>query len=88
MSYSAFLLVPADRSSGLHAVVNVLGGHPLLGVLAVLVTCVAFFTLEFLRLTGARRWSSYSSIIKRIAVIALILSVALMLSRFAAVEGL
>jgi len=79
---------PVSQEYSLREVVDLLGDHPLLGVLAVLTTCVAFFTLECIRLTSVTRWSSYSLMVKRIAIIAAILSVVLMVSRFAAVEGL
>ena len=67
-------------------ILNELGGHPLFGVLTVIVACGAFFTWEYLRLTGAARWSAYLPLVKRIAVIAAILSVVLMVCRFVEVE--
>lgn len=67
-------------------ILNELGGHPLLGVLTVFVACGALFTWEYLRMTGVTRWSAYLPLVKRIAVIAAILSVVLMVCRFVEVE--
>lgn len=69
-----------------HNILHFLGGHPLEGVLAVLVAGVASTIWEYLRLKGAARWLTYLSLVRGVAVIATILSVVLMVSRFILVE--
>lgn len=70
----------------MHAVLNALGGHPLIGVLAVLLAGAAFFVWDYARLAGATRWSAHLTLVRRIAVAAAIVSVVLIVSRFFAVE--
>ncbi|HEV2474305.1 MAG TPA: hypothetical protein VGS41_16630 [Chthonomonadales bacterium] len=67
-------------------ILKALGGYPLYGVLAVVSTAIAFFALDYLRLSGAARWSAYLPLVRRIAVAAAIVSVVLIASRFLAVE--
>lgn len=72
----------------MHHIFKVLGGHPVYGVLAVLVMGVAFFAWEYLRLAGPTRWSAYLPLVQRIAMVAAMVSVLLIVSRFLAVENL
>jgi hypothetical protein len=69
-------------------IINTIGGHPLAGVIAVLVATVTLFLWEYLHLTRRSARSRYPSLIFRIAMGFTILSVLMIVCRFAAVEGL
>ena len=70
----------------MHTVLNMLGGHPLIGVLAALLAGTAFFAWDYLRMTGATRRSAHLTLVRRVAVAAAIVSAVLIMSRFLAVE--
>lgn len=70
-------------------IIYTLGGHPLPGVLAVLVAGAAILACEYLRLSvSTRRRPANLVFVQRIAVATTIISVLLILSRFGAVEKL
>lgn len=69
-------------------IIKMIGDHPLPGVIAVLVATVTLFLWEYLHLTRRSAGSRYLSLIFRIAMGFTILSVLMIVCRFAAVEGL
>jgi hypothetical protein len=69
-------------------IINTIGDHPLAGVIAVLVAIVTLFLWEYVHLTRRSGRSRYPTLILRIAMGFTVLSVLMIVCRFAAVEGL
>jgi hypothetical protein len=65
-----------------------LGGHPLPGVLVVLVGAAAFLLYEYLNVRGSATRSKYMPIILGVAMATTVISLVLMGSRFITVVGL
>jgi hypothetical protein len=62
--------------------VGILGGHPLVGVLAFIVASIALIAGEYIRLTGDPRRLAYLPLVRIICIAAAFISVALIAARF------
>jgi hypothetical protein len=69
-------------------IIDWLGGHPLPGVLVVLVAAAAFLLYEYLNVRSSARRSKYMPIILGVAMATTVISLVLMGSRFITVVGL
>jgi hypothetical protein len=69
-------------------IIDWLGGHPLPGVVVVLVAGAAFLLYEILNLRRSATGSRYMPIVLGIAMAATVISLVLMGSRFITVAGL
>ena len=61
---------------------GILGGNPVVGVLACIVASIALIVCEYIRLTGDTRWSAYLPLVRIISIAAAFISVVLIASRF------
>ena len=72
----------------MRSLMHVLGGYPVVGVMAVLLACTALLFWDYLRLAASSAFSRYLPGIRFAAISLTVLSAVLIASRFIFVEHL
>lgn len=69
----------------MNSIVNLVGGHLVIGALITVLAGIAFVAWDYLRLQRSARWLSYALIVRRIAITLTVIALILIGSRFVAV---
>jgi len=72
----------------MHSILHVLGGYPVVGVLVLLLACIALLFWDYLRLAASSALASYLPRVRLAAVSLTVLSAVLIASRFIYMEHL